>query len=518
MNLRRRLFPLPFLCLFPSIAWAQAQVTPADLTFLSLSARSALMPYEQSGKEAAPIRALLTEGQQNSTKDPLKSYRAYTKSIVLMSGKPWTPESELTTALDFSLNVKVVEAGSDLFGKVTFLFDGPPAEIGPYRIDLDLSRADGSPAKAIPGRIDLGEVQSRTGASKLDFALKTSALSPGLHTVRATLRNNAGADLFQYYRTFIVIKDLNRRLSDAQKKIERLSAGDSLVSTSARYLVETIAKARDTYLGGSFQNFLAFTHTGYRARNMAQTEVMDFETELARARSLLDAIAAGNDPVESAKGDMRLAYLSTFDRKLVPFRLYVPRRYDKSKTYPLVMTLHGAGGDENNFIDRYQGLWPKLAEERGYIVAAANGRGPLSGYTKESGAQQDVMDVITLVRRQYAIDPNRIYLAGHSMGAGGTWRLGLEYRDMFAALAPIAGTRMTPVLEKALSTGRKIPLIIVAGVKDALVPVAGCREVAEKTKALGYDVKYLEYPDGDHLSVAVSCIKDIFDFFDTHSK
>lgn len=77
---------------------------------------------------------------------------------------------------------------------------------------------------------------------------------------------------------------------------------------------------------------------------------------------------------------------------------------------------------------------------------------------------------------------------------------------------------MTPVLEKALSSGGKIPLIIVAGVKDALVPVAGCREVGEKAKALGYDVKYLEYPDVDHLSVAVSCIKDVFDFFDAHSK
>src|SRR5262249_54930136 len=112
--------------------------------------------------------------------------------------------------------------------------------------------------------------------------------------------------------------------------------------------------------------------------------------------------------------------------------------------------------------------------------------------------------------------PQRVYLAGHSMGSAGTWQIGLEFRDRFAALAPIAGTRMSPALESSLSTGRKTPLIIVAGVKDALVPVAGCREAAEKARSLGYDVKYLEYADGDHGSVAVTSIPDIYDWFDKH--
>jgi predicted esterase len=63
-----------------------------------------------------------------------------------------------------------------------------------------------------------------------------------------------------------------------------------------------------------------------------------------------------------------------------------------------------------------------------------------------------------------------------------------------------------------------MPIIIVAGVKDALVPVAGCREAAEKAKALGHEVKYLEYPEGDHISVVASSVKDIYDWFDAHRK
>jgi dipeptidyl aminopeptidase/acylaminoacyl peptidase len=61
-------------------------------------------------------------------------------------------------------------------------------------------------------------------------------------------------------------------------------------------------------------------------------------------------------------------------------------------------------------------------------------------------------------------------------------------------------------------------MIVVCGVKDALVPVAGCRQVADKLKSFGYDSKYLEYPDGDPLSVAVTSVKDIFDWFDNHRK
>jgi predicted peptidase len=142
----------------------------------------------------------------------------------------------------------------------------------------------------------------------------------------------------------------------------------------------------------------------------------------------------------------------------------------------------------------------------------------VSGYAKENGGQQDVLDVIALVEKHYNVDRARIYLAGHSMGAAGTWRIGLEYRDRFAALAPIAGTRPSQALEAALSSGRKIPIIIVAGAKDALVPVDGCRQVAEKAKLLGHQVKYLEYPDGDHISVAISSVREIFDWFDAHRK
>ena len=86
---------------------------------------------------------------------------------------------------------------------------------------------------------------------------------------------------------------------------------------------------------------------------------------------------------------------------------------------PLVIALHGMGGDENSMFDSYGGVLKREAERVGFVVACPKGRDSASMY--RGSAEQDVMDVLAEVRRDYKIDPNRIYLMGHSMGAYGTW-------------------------------------------------------------------------------------------------
>jgi|GEM_PF-419769 len=498
---------------------ARAQVASSDVLFARLSTSTSRMAYEQRGGDMKEIAPLLDEAGKSAAGDPVKSYRLYMKAAALMSGAKWTPDVELATALDFSLNAKIVGVGDYLQARATFLFDAPAATNAPYRLELDIVKNDNAREASVAPGIVLGEVKTRVGGEMIGLIFDPSKLvGPGLHLIRATLKNNQGATLGQYYRSFFVINDLNKRLAAVEKIIELLPDNESPAAATVRYYLETIRLARHTYLGGSFQNLVGLLHTAYRARGLALMELMDFDAELDQATRLATALKEGRNPLADARGHLRLAYRSSFDGKLVPYRIYIPTTYDKSKAYPMITLLHGAGGDENNFMDRYEGRWPKLAEERGYIIVAVNGRGPVSGYAKANGAEQDVLDVTSLVQRHYRIDPNRVYLAGHSMGAGGTWAIGLEYRDRFAALAPIAGTRPTPQLETALKSGRRMPIIIVAGAKDALVPVAGCREVAEKAKALGHEVKYLEFAEGDHISVVASSVKDIFDWFDAHRK
>ena len=90
---------------------------------------------------------------------------------------------------------------------------------------------------------------------------------------------------------------------------------------------------------------------------------------------------------------------------------------------------------------------------------------------------------------------------GHSMGGGGTWHLGIKYPDLWAGLAPIAPAIFRPATE--VEKIKHIPVILVQGDKDNLVPVAGARRWAEQMKKLGMTYEYIEVAGGDHVDIAV---------------
>src|SRR3954466_13313939 len=84
-------------------------------------------------------------------------------------------------------------------------------------------------------------------------------------------------------------------------------------------------------------------------------------------------------------------------------------------------------------------------------------------------SEQDVMNVLEIVRKEYNVDPDRIYLLGHSMGGGGTWHIGIKHPDLWAALAPISPATVRPATD--LKKIKHIPVILVQGDKDMLVRV-----------------------------------------------
>jgi poly(3-hydroxybutyrate) depolymerase len=506
------------LLLLTASAAVSAQVTPMDVVFAGLSARTTQLAYTQHGGDMKSIAPLMAE---SSNADKTLAYRGITHAMTLMSGREWTPDSELATALDFSIGAKAVGTGEYLATRATFLFDAPAAAQPPYRLQLDLLKADGSKEATVNPGIILGDVRGRKGGETIGLTFDPSKIGqPGLHVLRATLQDGGGKTIFEYYRSFFIVTDLGKRSEAAMKTLELLPNQTSDAALAARQILETVTLAHRTYYGTGFQNLTGYIYTGMRAVGLGTTEAVDFDAALTHATQLTTALKEGQNPLVIARGDVAMAYRSGFDGKLVPYRIYLPANYDKSKKYPLVVLLHGAGGDETNFLEGYGRLWPKLAEQRGYILASVNGRGPLSGYRKETGGEQDVLDVLDLMKSHFSIDPSRVYLGGHSMGGGGTWTIGLKYPERFAGLIPIAGSSamLAPGLEAGLKAGKRLPVMMVCGVKDALVPVAGCRTIAEKAKALNAPVKYAEYADGDHLSVALISIPDIFDWLDAQAK
>jgi poly(3-hydroxybutyrate) depolymerase len=217
-------------------------------------------------------------------------------------------------------------------------------------------------------------------------------------------------------------------------------------------------------------------------------------------------------------------------KKDMEYALFVPSGYDKEKKAPLVIALHGLGGNPQQFM-RTRGL-TEQAEKRGYIVAAPMGYNERGWYGQSAPkfgkkgddpenlselSEKDVMNVLGIVKKEYSVDPDRVYLMGHSMGGGGTWFLGIKHADEWAALAPIAPaifSKRPDELEKI----KTMPVILVQGDKDTLVPVAGARRWADQMKKLEMTYDYIEVEGGDHGSVVGQNVPKIFEFFDKHKR
>ena len=129
------------------------------------------------------------------------------------------------------------------------------------------------------------------------------------------------------------------------------------------------------------------------------------------------------------------------------------------------------------------------------------------------------MNVLGMMRKEFNVDPSRIYLFGHSMGGGGTWHLGMKHPGIFAALAPVAPAIYSS--ENALEAIKGTPVIVVQGDNDNLVDVNITRRWAGKMKSLGMKYEYVEVPGGSHTDVITNNpanMKRILDFFDQARK
>jgi poly(3-hydroxybutyrate) depolymerase len=214
--------------------------------------------------------------------------------------------------------------------------------------------------------------------------------------------------------------------------------------------------------------------------------------------------------------------------KEMEYAIYVPKGYDGTKSFPLVVVLHGLYSNPRQILG-YPGF-TKHAEEHGYILVAPmgyNSRGWYGSRGKGGGrgsdpknlgelSEKDVMNVLELTRKEFKIDDKRIYLLGHSMGGGGSIHLAVKYPDIWAAIAPIApaayGSRTR------LEAAKHIPAIVVQGDNDRLVSVAGTRRWIERMKELDMKHQYIEVKGGGHVAVAWQHFDKIFAFFDAHTK
>lgn len=208
-----------------------------------------------------------------------------------------------------------------------------------------------------------------------------------------------------------------------------------------------------------------------------------------------------------SEGPQVLTFFSDADDTDQPYGLYLPKNYDSSRRYPLVMMLHGAGSNHRlalrrvfgksnleNETDveasRYFPAW----ENFDFIVATPSARGT-AGY--QGIPEQDVYDVLADVKKRFNIDENRIYLTGLSMGGGGALWLGLTRPDIWAAIAPVCPAPPSGTIDLAVNA-LNFPVHFFHGDADPVVPVAGTRKWVADMQDIGIEVTYKEFVDVQH--------------------
>ena len=182
--------------------------------------------------------------------------------------------------------------------------------------------------------------------------------------------------------------------------------------------------------------------------------------------SLIQAPSAlGQPPAGAPKGGLNKApdprvqqrtYHFADTNQEMPYALFVSSKVSKNKKNPLIVALHGYGGDGNSLL---RGNALDLAEEGGYILVGPmgyntqgwfgspviNAGGPRQG-TGAAGkgprrrtgrrpdppnlaelSEKDVMNVLAMMRKEFNVDEQRTYLMGHSMGGAGALFLGVKY-------------------------------------------------------------------------------------------
>lgn len=142
------------------------------------------------------------------------------------------------------------------------------------------------------------------------------------------------------------------------------------------------------------------------------------------------------------KGKVARGFVSAIDGSVQPYGVIIPKSYDGTKPMRLDVVLHGSskpvGMSELKFINRFdEGDEDKgNAPDVDYIELHPLGR--VENCYRWAG-ERDVFEAIEAVCRNYKIDRDRIVLRGMSMGASGTWHLGLKHPDRFVAIGPYCG-------------------------------------------------------------------------------
>jgi len=191
-----------------------------------------------------------------------------------------------------------------------------------------------------------------------------------------------------------------------------------------------------------------------------------------------------------------------------PHALFAPLHYAPGYAYPLIVWLHGRGGDERQL----QRIMP-LVSMRNYVAAAPRGALLSDADSSERAdcgwpqadaalrlAEQRALDCIELARSKFHVNPKRVFLAGFDDGGTMALRLAMGRPERFAGVISLCGPFPTGGAPLGnLIAARRLGLFLAAGRAGRRYAPAQVCEDLRLLHTAGLSVTVREYPCGDQL-------------------
>jgi len=227
------------------------------------------------------------------------------------------------------------------------------------------------------------------------------------------------------------------------------------------------------------------------------------------------------------------------DGTKIPAVVTMPRHRSGEKNLPVVVMPHGGPFGARDLEEFGFFPWHQALAEQGYVVIQPNYRGS-GGYGKEfvllgrrpegygNTMQNDLNDAVSWFARLGTIDSKRACIMGWSYGGYATARGAQRDPDVWRCAIAGAGVYDFPMMKaydtnafgsfgarfqatadnlvaisSARHTGGKwAPILIVAGLRDARIPIEQSRTLVSRLKGSGkredVDFRYVEQPQGTH--------------------
>ncbi len=191
------------------------------------------------------------------------------------------------------------------------------------------------------------------------------------------------------------------------------------------------------------------------------------------------AVSRGENAGTDRLGEM------VHDGRSRSYLVHLPKSYNAKKKYPLVLILHGGGG--NARLTAQMTGFSATADREGFIAVYPDGTGLIEGLfltwnagnccgfalDEETDDTGFLRALLQRLKKEHAVDPNRVFVTGFSNGGMMSYRLACELSGAIAAIAPVAGA-----MNVECKPERPLSVVIFHGTEDGHVRYDGGEPLA----------------------------------------